>query len=72
MSRSFPPDVVIIDTDALVHARFARGKSGMRLVTAKPYRLAADTFTASTVTPQLSNEAALAETLRRLRNETGR
>ena len=72
MSRSFPPDVVLLDTDALVHARFARGKSGMRLVTAKPYRLAADTFTASTVTPQLTNEAALAETLRRLRNETGR
>lgn len=72
MSRSFPPDVVLIDTDALVHARFGRGKSGMRLVQTKPYRLAADTFTASTVTPQLTNEAALAETLRRLRNETGR
>lgn len=72
MPRSFPPDVVLIDTDALVHARFGRGKSGMRLVQAKPYRLAADTFTASTVTPQLSNESALAETLRRLRNETGR
>ena len=70
MPRSFPPDVVLIDTDALVHARFGRGKSGMRLVQAKPYRLAADTFTASTVTPQLSNESALAETLRRLRNET--
>lgn len=72
MPRSFPPDVVLIDTDALVHARFGRGKSGMRLVQAKPYRLAADTFTASTVTPQLSNQSALAETLRRLRNETGR
>ncbi|MFL6279155.1 MAG: hypothetical protein ACJ731_03525 [Vicinamibacterales bacterium] len=55
-----------------MHARFGRGKSGMRLVQAKPYRLAADTFTASTVTPQLTSETALAETLRRLRNETGR
>ncbi len=72
MSRSFPPDVVLVDTDALVHARFGRGKSGMRLVQAKPYRLVADTFTASTVTPLLSNESALGETLRRLRNETGR
>ena len=72
MSRSFPSDVVIIDTDALVHARFGRGKSGMRLVTAKPYRLAADTFTSAMVTPQLANESALAETLRRMRNETGR
>lgn len=72
MARSFPPDVVIIDTDALVHARFGRGKSGMRLVQAKPYRLAADTFTPAMVTPQLANAPALAETLRRLRNETGR
>jgi type IV pilus assembly protein PilM len=72
MARSFPPDVVIIDTDALVHARFGRGKTGMRLVQAKPYRLAAETFTPSMVTPILANESALAETLRRLRNETGR
>jgi type IV pilus assembly protein PilM len=72
MARSFPPDVVIIDTDALVHARFGRGKSGMRLVQAKPYRLAAETFTPAMVTPQLANAPALAETLRRLRNETGR
>jgi type IV pilus assembly protein PilM len=72
MARSFPPDVVIIDTDALVHARFSRGKTGMRLVQAKPYRLAAETFTPSMVTPLLANEPALAETLRRLRNETGR
>jgi len=72
MARSFPPDVVILDTDALVHARFGRGKKGMRLIQAKPYRLAADTFTSSMVTPQLANEAALVETLRRLRNETGR
>jgi len=72
MARSFPPDVVIIDTDALVHARFGRAKTGMRLVQAKPYRLPGETFTPSMVTPLLANEPALAETLRRLRNETGR
>jgi type IV pilus assembly protein PilM len=72
MARSFPPDVVILDTDALVHARFGQGKTGMRLVQAKPYRLAAETFTPSMVTPQLANESALGETLRRLKNETGR
>jgi hypothetical protein len=72
MSRSFPSDVVLIDTDALVHARFGRGKGGLRLIQAKPYRLASDTFTLSTVTPQLANESALAEALRRMRNETGR
>lgn len=72
MARSFPPDIVIIDTDAIVHARFGRGKTGMRLVQAKPYRLPTDTFTPSMVTPLLASESALAETLRRLRNETGR
>jgi Tfp pilus assembly PilM family ATPase len=72
MARSFPPDVLVIDTDAIVHARFGRGKKNPRLVQTKAYRLAADTFTPSMVTPQLANEASLAETLRRLRNETGR
>jgi Tfp pilus assembly PilM family ATPase len=72
MSRSFPPDVVIIDTDALVHARLGRGKTGPRLLQAKAYRLADATFTPAMVTPQLANGPALAETLRRLRNETGR
>lgn len=72
MSRSFPPDVVVIDTDALLHARFGRGKSNPRLVQSKAYRLAADTFAPSLVTPQLVNESALAETLRRMRGETGK
>jgi type IV pilus assembly protein PilM len=72
MARTFPPDVLVIDTDAIVHARFGRGKKNPRLVQTKAYRLAADTFAPSMVTPQLANEAALAETLRRLRNETGR
>jgi type IV pilus assembly protein PilM len=55
-----------------VHARLARGKANPRIVNAKSYRLAAETFTSTPVTPQLANEAALAETLRRLRMETGR
>ncbi|HYC62925.1 MAG TPA: hypothetical protein VEK79_25525 [Thermoanaerobaculia bacterium] len=72
MARSFPPDVVIIDTDAIVHARFGRGKAGMRLVHAKPYRLAADTFASAMVTPQLVSASSLTEALRRMRNETGK
>jgi type IV pilus assembly protein PilM len=72
MSRSFPPDVVVIDTDALLHARLGRGKSNPRLVQSKAYRLAADTFVPALVTPQLVNESALAETLRRMRAETGK
>jgi Tfp pilus assembly PilM family ATPase len=72
MARSFPPDVVVLDTDGLIHARFGRGKAKPRLVQAKTYRLAPDTFTAGVVTPQLTNESALAEALRRLRMESGR
>jgi Tfp pilus assembly PilM family ATPase len=72
MARSFPPDVVVLDTDGLIHARFGRGRTNPKLVQAKTYRLAPDTFTSSVVTPQLANPSALAETLRRLRAETGR
>ncbi len=72
MTRSFPPDVVVLDSDSLVHARFGRGKANPRIVTAKSHRLAPETFTAAPVTPNLASEAALAETLRRLRAETGK
>lgn len=72
MARSYPPDVLVLDTDALIHARLGRGKKGPRIIQAKSYRLAGDTFTSAVVTPELSNEAGLAEALRRLRVETGR
>jgi len=70
MARSFPPDVVVIDSDGLIHARI--GSKGAQIVQAKSYRLPDDTFTPAVVTPQLSNAAALADVLRRLRLETGR
>src|SRR5688572_16980993 len=72
MARSFPPDLIVLDSDSLLHARFGRGKKGPRVVQAKTYRLAEDTFTGGMVTPQLTNEASLAEALRRLRMETGK
>lgn len=72
MARSFPPDVLVLDHDSLLHARFGRGKKDPRIVQARSYRLGAETFRAGVVSPELANEGALAETLRRLRNETGR
>lgn len=72
MPRSFPPDVIVLDTDSLLHARLNRGRKGPRILQAKSYRLPSDTFASSMVTPELANEAALIETLRRLKNETGR
>lgn len=71
MARSFPPDVVILDSDGLLHARFAKGEKNPKVVQAKTYRLPADTFVPAMVTPTLSNESTLAEALRRLRMETG-
>lgn len=72
MARSFPPDVIVLDSDGLVHARLARGAKNPKVVNAKAYRLAADTFTPAMVTPQLTNEASLAEGLRRMKLETGK
>ena len=72
MARSFPPDVVILDSDGLLHARFTKGVKNPKVVQAKTYRLGADTFAPAMVTPTLVNESALAEALRRLRMETGK
>ena len=72
MAQSFPPDVIVLDDEKLLHARLARGKKGPRIVSAKSYRLAGNTFSPAVVTPQLTNQSSLAEVLRRLRVETGR
>ena len=72
MARSFPPDVIVLDTDGFLHARLSRGQKAPRVTHAKTYRLAAGTFTPAMVTPSLVNETSLAEALRRLRMETGK
>ena len=72
MASSLPPDVIVLDTDSLIHVRLARGKKDPQIVQAKSYRLAADTFVPAVVTPQLTNPEALAEVLRRVRLESGR
>jgi hypothetical protein len=72
MARSFPPDVLVLDSDSLVHARVGRGRKQPQILQAKSYRIADDVFTPAIVTPDVANETALGETLRRLRMETGR
>lgn len=72
MARTFPPDVIVLDNDSLMHARLSRGKSAPKVMMAKSYRMSADTFTTAAVTPNLANESAITETLRRLRMESGR
>ena len=72
MARAFPPDVLVLDSDALIHARLGRGRTNPQIAQAKSYRLPAGTFAPAVVTPELVNEAAIADVLRRLRVESGR
>lgn len=72
MPRTFPPDVLVLDSDSLLHARLSRGQKGLRVAQARKYALAADAFTPSVVTPELVAEASLTEALRRLRLDSGK
>ena len=72
MARSFPPDVVVLDSDSLIHARVGRGRKEMQILQAKSYPLRDDIFVPGVVTPALQNEALFAEVLRRMKLETGR
>jgi len=71
MARSFPPDVVVLDSDSLIHARVGRGRKAMQILQAKSYTLRDDVFVPGVVSPQLQNEAVFAEVLRRMKLETG-
>ena len=72
MARSYPPDVIVLDTDGLLHARIARGHKNPQIQTAKTYALREGTFKKAVVTPELADEAALGEVLRRVKMEAGR
>jgi hypothetical protein len=72
MARSFPPDVVVLDSDSLIHVRVVRGRKDAKIVQAKSYTLRDDVFAPGVVTPDMENEASFAEVLRRLKLETGR
>jgi type IV pilus assembly protein PilM len=72
MARSFPPDVVVLDSDSLIHVRVARGGKNAKIVQAKSYALRDDVFVPGIVSPSLQNEAVLADVVRRLKLETGR
>jgi type IV pilus assembly protein PilM len=69
---AYPSDVIVLDFDALIHARLGRGRKSLLIEQAKSFRLPSGTFTAAVVTPELTVEAALADVLRRLRMETGK
>lgn len=72
MARAFPPDVLVLDSDSLLHARVVKGKRGPSIQQAKSYRIPTGAIVPDVVTPRIENEAAVAEVLRRLKLETGR
>src|SRR4051812_30146826 len=73
MARAYPSDVVVLDTDGLLHARLGRGRKDPQIEQAKAFQFpAGEVFKPSVVTPELVDEAAFADTLRRLKSETGR
>src|ERR1043166_7424313 len=72
MARSFPPDVLVLDSDALIHARVVKGKRGLSIQQAKSYRIAEGAIVADVVTPRIENESVIADVVRRMKLETGR
>jgi Tfp pilus assembly PilM family ATPase len=68
--RSYPADVIVFDHDSFLHVRLGRGRKETQIVNAKSYRLEG-AFSPSVVTPDLANESALADALRRLRADSG-
>lgn len=72
MARSYPPDVIVLDTDGFLHARVTRGRKSPQIRNAKTYALREGIFRNAVVTPELADEEALGEVVRRLRMEAGR
>jgi len=72
MFKSFPPDVIVLDQESLLHARIERKGKRPRVFNAKQYRLPSNVFSPGAVTPSVADEAALAETIRRVRSDNGK
>lgn len=72
MARSYPPDVIVLDTDGLLHARVARGRRNPTVEAAKTYALREGIFTNAVMTPELAGDDGLADALRRLKREAGK
>jgi Tfp pilus assembly PilM family ATPase len=72
MARSSPPDVLVLDSDRLLHARIARGRKNPQVVEAQTYAVREGVFTPAVVTPELADPSGLAEAVDRMRMESRR
>lgn len=72
MASSFPPDVIIVDADSLIHARFQSGKRNPQLVHLQQERLPAGVFGPAVVSPTIQNGPSLAEAIGKLKTRAGK
>lgn len=72
MASSLPPDVVVVDSEFLIHARFEGARKHPRLSHFRAEPLPGGVFSRAVVTPVLEDTTALTEAVRRLKAETPR
>lgn len=72
MAVSFPPDVIVFDLETLLFARLSRSRKGIDVVQARTYRLAPGTLKSGVVSPVVTDEASLAEIVRRIKRDAGK
>ena len=72
MLKSFPSDILVFDSESVLHARFGKGKTRPQVLSAKSYRLPAGTFSPGAVSPTVENEAAITDAGRRIKMDAGR
>lgn len=71
LPRSFPPDVLVIDTGSVIHARIGRGQPRARVDTARSYPLPPGTLSVTSGVPLLENPEAFSAVLRQIRLQNG-
>jgi len=72
MASSFPPDVVVVDADSLMHARFQTGRRNPQLVHLQQQPLPSGVFGAAVVSPTVENASSLREAIGRLKAGAGK
>lgn len=70
MLKSSPNDVLVLDSDSLTLARFARPKRATQLLQLKTTRISG-AFAPAPVTPTVQNASILSEAVRKLRVDSG-
>ncbi|HVT02601.1 MAG TPA: hypothetical protein VHL58_04405 [Thermoanaerobaculia bacterium] len=71
MAKSFPPDVLVFDSESLLHARLGRGRKNPQIVHVKRYLFPGTVFASGAVTPSLTDPVRLDDVIRRVKIDNG-